>query len=143
MLALGVKPEGIPNVFMIDLPENELVERPDDPTIPFLLFDDAAERQLRSRGDFRAAFLMRKQRKHLYSVWLKALRRVKFQINDSRLRSRQYPFENTLRFEYSITRGLLLLRLAGFLHFAGICRCLDRPAVETVRRMTNLAAARS
>ena len=143
MLELGVKPEGIPNVWTLDLTERELAERPDDPTIPYLLLDDSAEHVLRSRGDFRAAFEMRKRRKHLYAVWLRALRRVKFQINDSRLRSRQYPFEKVLRFEYHVTRGILLLRLAGFLHFAGISRRLDRPAVETVRQMTNWVAARS
>ena len=139
MLELGVRPEGLLGTLLIDLPEQELVERPDDPTIPFLLLDDSAEADLLARGDCRTAYLMKRQKRHLYGVWLKALGRVKFEINDARLSSHQVPFEKVLRFEYSITRGLLLLRLAGFLHFSGISKRLDSQAVEITRRMANLA----
>ncbi len=140
MLELGVRPEGLLGTLLIDLPEQELVERPDDPTIPFLLLDDSTEAALLARGDFRAAYQIKRRKRHLYSVWLKALGRLKFEINDARLHSHQVPFEKVLRFEYKITRGLLLLRLAGFLHFAGITKRLDRQAVEVTRRMANLAA---
>ena len=140
MLEMGVRPEGLPGTLPIDLREHELVERPDDPTIPFLLLDDSTEAGLRARGDFRAAYVIKRQKRHLYGVWLKALGRVKFEINDTRLSSHQVPFEKVLRFEYSITRGLLLLRLAGYLHFAGISKRLDSQAVEITRRMANLAA---
>ena len=142
MLDLGVKPEGLLGILPIDLPEQELVERPDDPTIPFLLLDDSAEVGLRASGDFRQAYRLKEQRRHLYGVWLRALSRVKFEVNDTRLSSHRVPFEKVLRFEYTITRGLVLLRLAGFLHFAGISKRLDRRAIETTRRLATLAAAR-
>ena len=140
MLDLGVRPEGLLGTLLIDLPEQELVERPDDPTIPFLLLDDSAEADLRARGDCRTAYLMKRQKRHLYSVWLKALGRVKFEINDARLSSHQVPFEKVMLFEFSITRSLLLLRLTGFLHFSGVSKRLDSQAVEITRRMANLVS---
>ena len=140
MLDLGIAPEGLLGILPIDLPEQELVERPDDPTIPFLLLDDSAEASLRAKGEFRRAYRIKERRRHLYGVWLKALGRVRFEINDARLSSQQVPFEKVVRFEYRIARGLLLLKLAGFLHFSGISKRLDRPAVETTRRMATLAA---
>lgn len=115
------------------MPEHELVQRPNDPTIPRLLFDDSAETQLLSRGQFHAAHRVREHRKHLYGVWLVALQHLKLEIPDVR----------PLGFGYPIFRSLLLLRLAGFLHFSGISKRLDRKAVDAARRMANLATVRA
>jgi hypothetical protein len=143
MLGVSVSTEELPGVFLIDLPEHELVQRPDDPTIPHLLLDESAETELISRGQYREACRSRLRRKHLYRIWLAALQRRKLEIHDARLRSHRFPFEKVLGFDFRISRGLLLLRLAGFLHFSGISKRLDRNAVEAARRMANLAELRT
>jgi hypothetical protein len=138
VMHLGVTPEAIPGVITLDLREEELAERPDDPTIPYLLLDDSTELSLLSRGRFREAYLMRQHKKRLYGVWIAALSRLKLRIQEARLRSRRSPFGGVVKFDYTVSRGLLVLRLAGFLHFSGISKRLDRRAVELVRHMSNV-----
>ena len=143
MLGVSVSTEELPGVLLIDFPEHELIQCPDDPTIPHLLLDDSAETLLLSQGQFQAAYRSRQHRKHLYRVWLDALRRLKLEIHDARLRSHHFPFGKVLGFDFRVSRGLLLLRLVGFLHFSGISKGLDRKAVEAARRMANLADLRT
>ena len=143
MLESSSSASSISELLWIDLPEHELVQFPDDPTIPHLLLDDSAECELLQRGDFRGAHRIRQRRKHLYRVWLQSLQRLKLEIEGARLRSHRFPFERLLKFDYRITRGLWLLRLAGFLHFSGLSKRLDRPAVEVARRMAALSLLRA
>jgi hypothetical protein len=143
MLELGVTPEEIPGVITLDLPEGDIAEHPDDPTIPFLLLDESTELSLISRGRFREAYLMRQHKKRLYGVWIAALSRLKLRIQEARLRSRRSPFGGVLKFDYKVSRGLLFLRLAGFLHFSGISKRFDRRAVELVRHMSNVLGERA
>lgn len=119
----------------MDLSEAELIGFPDDPIIPHLLLDDSQERRLASQGRQREAFLLRRQRRHLYRVWIHALGRLKCDVTGVQLRARRRSFEEILGFEWRVTRGLAKLRIIGFLHFTGITRRLDKMAVETVRGM--------
>jgi hypothetical protein len=143
MLELGSLPEIITGDTWIDLPEQELIQFPDDPAIPHHLLDDTIETRLIQCGDVRTARHIHQRRKHLYRVWLAALNRLKLEIEATRLRSRRFPFDRVLGFDCRISKGILLLRLAGFLHFSGISKRLDRPAVETARRMAALCLLRT
>lgn len=143
VMELGVTPEAIPGVITLDLREEELAEHPDDPTIPYLLLDDSTELGLVARGRFREAYLMRQHKKHLYWVWIAALSSLKQRIQEARLRSRRSPFGGVLKFDYTVSRGLILLRLAGFLHFSGISKRLDHRAVELVRYISNVLGERA
>ena len=51
MLGVSVSTEELPGVLLIDFPEHELIQCPDDPTIPHLLLDDSAETLLLSQGN--------------------------------------------------------------------------------------------
>lgn len=117
----------------MDLPEEELLSHPDDPVIPHLLLDDSTEQRLAASGNQRAAYLLRKQRKHLYRVWLSSLSRLKFDISSVRMRARRDGFEEICRFEWRVVRGLVKLRMIGFLHFHGITHKWDQHAVEAAR----------
>lgn len=139
MREIGVLPQSeFLGVSPIDLPEEELLSHPDDPVIPHLLLDDATERHLASLGNQRAAYLLRKQRKHLYRVWLMALGRMKYNVTGVRLRARRDCFSEICRFEWRMIRGLVKLRMIGFFHFSGITRKWDREAVETARELMML-----
>lgn len=134
MREIGLIPELVEaGVSPMDLPEEELLSHPDDPVIPHLLLDDSTEQRLAASGNQRAAYLLRKQRKHLYRVWLSSLSRLKFDISSVRMRARRDGFEEICRFEWRVVRGLVKLRMIGFLHFHGITHKWDQHAVEAAR----------
>lgn len=113
--------------------EEDLLQHPDDPMIPHLLLDDGRERRLLDLGLFRQAYTSKLRRRKLYYKWLQALDAMKIDIQRTRLHSEAVPFARVVSFELRMVRLYWLLRLAGFLHFSGLSRWLDRHAVESTR----------
>lgn len=120
--------------------EEDLLQHPDDPMIPHLLLDDGRERRLQELGLFRQAYLSKVRRRKLYYKWLKALDAMKTDIQRMRLHSEAVPFARVVTFELRMVRLHWLLRLAGFLHFSGLSRLLDRHAVESTRGLALVRA---